>query len=230
MLLGAEQRRGGAQVGAGAAAEVDDGHGPPAVEVLGERPLESCGCGSDGRRRLAQVEPFGSEAAHAASSLMTPAMMRAVSSQRGSLWPAAQDASARRRRSVGLVEQAADGGGERMLVARRHLDGRGIRRRLRRRAAGRADDRQAARHRLGQHHAVALVEGRQDEEHRQRRTSRPAPRCATAPTMAMRSSSPVSRTAACRAASACGLRSVAPAMVRRQSRSRKGASARTRMS
>ena len=37
VLLGPEQRRGGAQVGAGAAAQVDDGDGPPAVEMRGER-------------------------------------------------------------------------------------------------------------------------------------------------------------------------------------------------
>ena len=60
VLLGPQQRRGGAQVGAGAAAEVDDGDGPPAVEVRGER-MRQLAVARAMVDRLAQVEPIDGE-------------------------------------------------------------------------------------------------------------------------------------------------------------------------
>ena len=98
------------------------------------------------------------ESTHDATPLMTPAMMRAVSSQRGSFWPAVHDASAMRARRAGIGEQALDRGGERAYFAGRHLERRGFGHRLGRGAAGGGDDRQPPRHRFGQRHAVALVE------------------------------------------------------------------------
>ena len=70
-----------------------------------------------------------------------------------------------RRRSVAIPSSTRPmARAQRGRVARRHLEGGGVGHRLGRRAAGGADDGQAARHGLGQHHAVALVERRHDEE------------------------------------------------------------------
>ena len=88
----------------------------------------------------------------------------AVSLQRGSAWPAAQDASARRRRSGASAIMSASAAASAAASPGGDLDGGRVRHGLGRGAAGRGDDRQAARHRLGQHHAVALVERRRDED------------------------------------------------------------------
>ena len=97
VLLGAEQRCGGAQVRAGAAADIQHGDWPRVPEVARKHPRQLLAAGVM-IGRLAQVEPAGVESAHGETFLMTSAMIRAVSSQRGSFWPAAQAASPRRRR------------------------------------------------------------------------------------------------------------------------------------
>src|SRR5215831_12317081 len=92
MLVRPQQWRHGAQVGARAAAKVHDRQGAPAVEMLGERPFQRAVARAL-VRRLAPVEPLRAEACQRATSL-TPAMMRAVSSQRGSFCPADHEARA----------------------------------------------------------------------------------------------------------------------------------------
>ena len=112
VLLRPQQRRGRAQVGARAAAQVHDRDGAPAVEVLGQRVLQLAVARAV-VRRLAPIEPLRRkacpDASHWATSSMTPAMMRAVSSQRGSFWPAAQEASAMRRRRPVSCKTPLDG-------------------------------------------------------------------------------------------------------------------------
>ena len=101
MLLGAQQRRGGAQVGARAAAEINDRDRRASRRSAWPARARACGCASDGPPARADraIPPRSlSQYPSRATSLMTPAMLRAVSSQRGSFWPAAQEASAMRRR------------------------------------------------------------------------------------------------------------------------------------
>src|SRR5262249_5666880 len=93
-------RRGGAQVGAGTAAQVHHRDLPPLAELAGEQPAQLLVTGAM-VGRLAQVEPGRIEAAHGAMPPITPAMMRAVASQRCRVWAAPQAASLRRRRKEG---------------------------------------------------------------------------------------------------------------------------------
>ena len=73
---------------------------------------------------LAQGEPLRRrKPLIGATSSMTSAMLRAVSSQRGSAWPAAQDASAMRRRRRGVLAGRGGRRRERARVAGRHLEG-----------------------------------------------------------------------------------------------------------
>ena len=62
-----------------------------------------------------------------------------------------------------LTEHPPQGGGERVDVARRHQEARGRRHGVGGGAAGAGDHRQAARQRLGERHAVALIARRQHE-------------------------------------------------------------------
>jgi len=65
-LVGAKQRRGGAQVGAGAAAQVDDGDRAPTLEMPGQ-PSPQLDVARAVIDRLAQIEPLRAESAHWAS-------------------------------------------------------------------------------------------------------------------------------------------------------------------
>ena len=95
---------------------------------------------------------------------MTSAMMRAVSLQRGSCLPGGPRAVGEPAAQRVVVDRPAERARQRRGVARRHLEGGAVRHRLGGGAAGGADDRQSARHGLRQHHAVALVERRHDEQ------------------------------------------------------------------
>ena len=217
-------RREVAEVGAGAAAEVEttrDG-----AQARGEAR------GKPGvARRVVDGSRSASQSAIEAAHAVTPigsstAKARAASAQPGRCARGRAGASASRARSSGSVDQPAQRRGERAGASPGGTSRPASAGTVSGMAPARGrDDRQAARERLGQRHAVALVVGGEHEQVGARRRAARAP-VSPARRAARRAARARARRSRRRIARAqAGSRSALPTQVRRQARSRKPASA-----